>query len=88
VSPFFDGYVRVLASAPAPTIPAAPELDSGWRWRYVREGTSWRIVIEPAAVLALRGPLFEIDSDLHLLRREAAGAPAEPLSEEPPALPH
>jgi hypothetical protein len=80
------GLTSVQASAPAPTIPDAPELDAGWRWRLVREGTSWRLVIEPTSILARSGPLFELDSDFKLFRRDSATAPAEPVSLEPPPV--
>lgn len=76
---------NLLTSAPSPTIPDAPELDSGWRWRYVRDAAFWHLVIEPAPILVRSGPLFEIDSDLKLFRRDNATAPAEPVTLEPPA---
>jgi hypothetical protein len=59
-----------------PNEPDGWQLDSGWRWRYVRVGASWQIVVAPAVELQRSGPIFEIESDGRLFRRDDTLAPA------------
>jgi hypothetical protein len=59
-----------------PNEPDSWQLDSGWRWRYVTAGTSWRIVVAPAVELERSGPIFEIEPDGRLFRRGDTLSPA------------
>jgi hypothetical protein len=63
-------------ATPGPNEPDGWQLDTGWRWRYVKVGTSWQIVVAPAVELQRSGPIFEIESDGRLFRRGDTLAPA------------
>jgi hypothetical protein len=67
-------------ATPAPRIPCWPQGDRGWRWRLVGEGPSWRIQIEAVEVARLEGPVFEITSELRLLRRQTKTSVPEEIS--------
>jgi hypothetical protein len=71
-----------MACAQAGAVVAVEVLDEGWRWRYTADGASWRILIEPALQLKKSGPVFEIDPERRLYRRDDSLAPAIEVSRE------
>jgi hypothetical protein len=61
--------------APAPRRPPLPHED-GWRWKYVDDASGWRVVVAPHPDLTLPGPIFEVDRNLRIMRRNDADSPA------------
>src|SRR6185436_18207760 len=69
------GLGPLRAGSPVPR-PASYGFDHGWRWNYLGEGVDWRIVVAPDPLVGAPGPVFELDRQLRLVRRENGDAPA------------
>ena len=61
--------------APAPRRPPMLHED-GWRWRHTDDGSGWRVIVAPHPDLKLPGPIFELDRDVRVMRRESDATPA------------